>query len=79
MKKLAVILLLISLIFTTVFASGTATETEETDAPPTDTGETVDLTNTFLNINIWLFSAALILFIICTVGVIIYKTKKSGT
>ena len=79
MKKFAVILILFSLLCTTALASGAATETEVTDAPPTDTGEAVDLTNTFLNINIWLFSAALILFAVCTVGLIVYKTGKSGS
>ena len=81
MKKLAVLFLIFILLCTAVQATGAAasTDTELTDTLPPDTDLSDDVTKTFLNINIWMFSFALILFIICTVGVIICKTKKSGT
>lgn len=80
MKTAAAILLLFSVIFTAVSAitaADASATTEPNDAPPADTGGTDDLTETFLNINIWLFTAALAIFIICTVGIVIYRIKKS--
>jgi hypothetical protein len=83
MKKLVVLFLIFILLCTAVQATGVVTgtdaETEMTEAPPTDTGGTDDLTETFLNINIWMFVIALALFLICTVIAIIYKKKKSET
>ena len=83
MKKLIVLFLIFSLLYTAVSATGavngTETETEITETAPTDTGGTDDLTETFLNINVWMFVIALALFLICTVIAIIYKKKKSET
>ena len=81
MKKLVVLLLIFSLLCTAVSATGAAasSDTELTDTLPPDTDLSDDVTKTFLNINIWMFSGALILFVICTVVVIIHKAKKAGT
>lgn len=79
MKTAAAILLLFSVIFTAVSAAGTAdtfATAEPTDALPEDTDLSEDLTKTFLNINIRLFTAALAVFIVCTVGLVIYRIKK---
>ncbi len=80
MKKILAILLISAVLFNAASAATeTVSETEITDALPTDTGGADDLTNTFLNINVWLFSAALILLAVCTVGLIIYRIKKRRT
>lgn len=80
MKNLIVLLLIFSLLYTAVSATGAVTgaekETEITETLPADTDLSDDLTKTFLNINIWLFSGAFVLFILCTVGVVIYRIKK---
>ena len=80
MKNLIVLLLIFSLLYTAVSATGAVTgaekETEITETLPADTDLSDDLTKTFLNINIWLFSGAFVLFILCTVGIVIYRIKK---
>ena len=77
MKKLLSVILLLALIFTAASAAdSTETETERTETLPADTDGAEDLTRTFLNINIWLFSAAAALLVICTAGAVIFRIKK---
>lgn len=78
MKKTVIFILLFSFVFATAAAASTASQTGtvQTDTLPADTDMSDELTNAFLNINVWLFTAGLILFIICSAVMILYKIKK---
>lgn len=61
----------------TVSGTETTEELTETEPPAEEDGEG-DLTRTFLNVNIYMFSGAVVLFLICTVVYFVLKKKKKG-